>query len=526
MEQTCLKKLPHSTTEQQEPLAKDIKIFDHKMLPPCVPAPPEDPASPSVDVEKSLSHSQQERSVKSPESLCPPPLELMHFAFRQFLFEVSSGPLKFPSSTSPPDLKDAAAAASKLMRLIGRKVKDRRHLFCEFLEYLKTIFPSDNKVVWIKACPHFGEVCNADATYIWQRGSVDLPLIMLQITQELDGPYDPDVQLRIYYEKYLSSMHNPCLTGAPVFLVALCGTSMKISGAFCHGGQSKFLVEELAAVNLVHNTFSQNERTTVSILYALKTALIDLMVASPPINITNVEFPRIIPCTDIDEMLVPHRLYLGRFRNDQWQLEYYLNNDSSLMAKVQSAEKYILKIICFRAQEQYGKDVHSHLASKGLAPQLLRWHRRLHDGLGMAFIEYLAPPKEDQAGWLTLHDFGVDHPEQAQAEKDAIQTHIYEDILPALQEKNFVHGDLRPNNIMIHVDKHGSLVKHDGKVILKVIDFDWSGVASQVFYPFDRNSSIPWPGKTMIITENDDHALVKTWMKFWPEPLPTLPEVY
>jgi len=54
-------------------------------------------------------------------------------------------------------------------------------------------------------------------------------------------------------------------------------------------------------------------------------------------------------------------------------------------------------------------------------------------------------------------------------------------ILAALGEKGFVHGDLRSPNVF--VSKEGDV---------KVIDFDWSGLEDETFYP-DVNYRALWP---------------------------------
>jgi len=62
-------------------------------------------------------------------------------------------------------------------------------------------------------------------------------------------------------------------------------------------------------------------------------------------------------------------------------------------------------------------------------------------------------------------------------------------IIEKLESKNYVHGDLRSNNIVIRTDVI------EKSVDLKVIDFDWAGEAGQVRYPEERNRDIWWPGE-------------------------------
>ena len=54
-------------------------------------------------------------------------------------------------------------------------------------------------------------------------------------------------------------------------------------------------------------------------------------------------------------------------------------------------------------------------------------------------------------------------------------------VVEKLRNKNFVHGDLRPQNILLLTD--GSI---------RVVDFDWSGLSEQVKYPLDINESCDW----------------------------------
>ena len=50
-----------------------------------------------------------------------------------------------------------------------------------------------------------------------------------------------------------------------------------------------------------------------------------------------------------------------------------------------------------------------------------------------------------------------------------------------LHSNGFVHGDLRPPNI---------LTLEDGTV--RILDFDWAGHAGVVKYPDDLNTSVKW----------------------------------
>ena len=145
----------------------------------------------------------------------------------------------------------------------------------------------------------------------------------------------------------------------------------------------------------------------------------------------------------------------------------------------------------------YSQDVHKHMADKGLAPKLYGYAEV--EGAPTAYVmEYLDP-----CTWQTLHEFlkynAVDRTQLQEA---------VDGIIEKLESKNYVHGDLRSNNIMIRTD-----VK-EKSVDLRVIDFDWAGEAGQVRYPAERNREIWWPGEAGGPIEQDhDLRMVNSWMK-------------
>ena len=87
--------------------------------------------------------------------------------------------------------------------------------------------------------------------------------------------------------------------------------------------------------------------------------------------------------------------------------------------------------------------------------------------------------------------------------KDAL-----EKIIAVLDEKKYVRGDLRSNNIMIRTDVM------DESVELKVVDFDWAGEVGQVCYPAEWNWEIQWPGEAGGPIEQDhDSKMVDSGTK-------------
>jgi hypothetical protein len=87
------------------------------------------------------------------------------------------------------------------------------------------------------------------------------------------------------------------------------------------------------------------------------------------------------------------------------------------------------------------------------------------------------------------------------------------EIIQKLDQANLVHGDLRLNNLMVHVNEDQKILLVDGKASIKVIDFDWSGKSGQVAYPW-RNAKIAWPAEIgEAIFPHHDRTLVERWWK-------------
>jgi hypothetical protein len=126
---------------------------------------------------------------------------------------------------------------------------------------------------------------------------------------------------------------------------------------------------------------------------------------------------------------------------------------------------------------QYGEEVHRFLAERGMAPTLYGT-QTLEGGPMMIVMEDL----NINDGWTTL-DF-ITPKEQNAAKNEVIREKVHprlQNIVRILKTNDFVHGDIRSNNIMV---KKG----HEGECYL--IDFDWAGKVGTARYPFDLNTSI------------------------------------
>lgn len=116
--------------------------------------------------------------------------------------------------------------------------------------------------------------------------------------------------------------------------------------------------------------------------------------------------------------------------------------------------------------------VHELLASAepALAPKLYACED-LPGGWKMAVIEFL--PQEQ---WLTLDAFLRKNPE---ADIVVMVMNRLEEALNNLKSRGFVHGDIRPYNILVS--------KSEAGIDVRLIDFDYSGEANKDRYPRDWN---------------------------------------
>ena len=172
-----------------------------------------------------------------------------------------------------------------------------------------------------------------------------------------------------------------------------------------------------------------------------------------------------------------------------------------LLATLNSPSYSNQPVVVKLVSRSYSQQVHEHLAAKGLAPKLYGYAKV--DGAPTAYVmEYLDPTE-----WETLHRFM--NASSTVLSRTELRKAL-EDIVSALKSKNYVHGDLRPNNIMIRKD----LSKQP--LDLKVIDYDWAGEASKVYYPAERNpeiAGIKWPGEAGGKIENGhDWKLISSWL--------------
>lgn len=243
------------------------------------------------------------------------------------------------------------------------------------------------------------------------------------------------------------------------------------------------------------------------------------------------DVPRCGPEVEITDVINPGVVYLGRASKDSG-----LDLAGAIMEadpNFDLEKKLVVKVIYSGlACEHYGKTVHRLLHSKGMAPNYFVSFSVGGNGIPKDakaietyhMMEYLPEPSQDSPGWISLLDLKERFRQVALRHKEGIGKALYK-ILDVLRDHGFVHGDFRPNNLLINVTTPppNDCIIHfrpsePALPYLKVIDFDWAGQAGKVEYPPHRNPEVVWPGESgMAISKDDDRIMVDSWLKKWVE---------
>ncbi|KAG8896261.1 hypothetical protein FRC00_006191, partial [Tulasnella sp. 408] len=275
------------------------------------------------------------------------------------------------------------------------------------------------------------------------------------------------------YQLYVEGVRNenPTLIkqGAPAFLLCLLGPMLLICGGF-HDMKST-IVEPLAEPCLLFDDILHiRQEALARKLFALKKAVVALCNRRPldgdTVNHPSAGVPRVYTTYKTEDnreqsLTFSHRLA----RNHPSSLLFVAIEDPL----VPSAEKLV------KLAGKYGDGVHRLLAKSQFAPVL--YGQRSLEGAPTAYImEFLSPPTLGKTGWATLFEF-FRLKDSATRYSKAIGNTLGR-ILAVMEEARVVHGDLRPNNLMLEVDYDytpvlGPLGEEQG-ANMRVVDFDWA----------------------------------------------------
>jgi serine/threonine protein kinase len=158
--------------------------------------------------------------------------------------------------------------------------------------------------------------------------------------------------------------------------------------------------------------------------------------------------------------------------------------------------------------DHYGSEVHQALAPN-FAPTFFGCSSKPSFKYSIYLMEYLQPPSHQSEGWKPLSELSREFVSSTGVEKKIFS--VLREIVRRLQELNSVHGDLRPNNLMI---KMRNLYAIADPVVIKVVDFEWADRVGQARYPVDRNEELGYPGEAgALIGPDDDSVMVDQWVQ-------------
>jgi hypothetical protein len=158
-----------------------------------------------------------------------------------------------------------------------------------------------------------------------------------------------------------------------------------------------------------------------------------------------------------------------------------------------SEDEVLVKVV----KRAYGVQAHRLAAENGFAPKL--YGVAEVDGAPPAYVmEFLS----EQKGWVPPRNRYFKSPQQW----DKLEAEINK-FLAFLRKNNLVHGDLRRNNMLVHVQ--------NDDVKLRVLDWDWAGAFGTARYPLNRNPQTNLPGKPggLIDFDHDRSTLTETFQK-------------
>ncbi|KAG8946954.1 hypothetical protein FRC04_011249 [Tulasnella sp. 424] len=311
---------------------------------------------------------------------------------------------------------------------------------------------------------------------------------------------------QLYVEKVRGKDSSLLEQGVPVFLLCVLGPMLLICGGF-HDGKSTIVEPLVEPCLMFGDCLHVRQEALARQLFALKQALDTLSSRSRSNGATPnphpAGVPRVYTTYTTEDNTERSLTFLRPLEESQPQYLLFITAEDPPDSSTHKLVKLVGK--------GYGVTAHRLLAERQVAPVL--YGQSSLEGAPTAYImEYLSPPTDSQSGWVTLFEF-LKSKDLATRYSHLIGTALTR-ILMMMEEAKVVHGDLRPNNVMLEVnsDKTPVCSGKEQNVNLKVIDFDWAGQSGEVCYPLQRNEDITWPGDagTPIIVGHD-RLMVKDW---------------
>ena len=279
--------------------------------------------------------------------------------------------------------------------------------------------------------------------------------------EECSRNYDPVMQTLSYYTKFVSPHVTKAADKAkrcPCLILTICGPNLRVLGII---NQRNSIVCEclVPTLTLAYITGSRITDSIVFCMTALKAALNNL-AAYYKNPIISSDFPYF--CS-------------FQYNGKDTRIEYIERLERLVYsAKIQHDTNQEVEVIV-KFTEMYGVNAHMYMASKQFSPKIL------HTG-------------ELKPKWKVII---MEKWNLTEFKANASNLKKLSDAIKELHNADFVHGDLRENNVFL---------TSDGNVA--IIDFDWAGRKHEAKYPLWMNPYIEWPPGALpeqLITPDQDN---------------------
>jgi len=338
----------------------------------------------------------------------------------------------------PIDIKNVV----NLLHEMAKTYPVENHRLLAFQELMGKILGHPVKKFAINNCAADGAVtCNVQTK--------QYALLILEAKNNLGTAGDAYFQVTGSYGRYLATIDDYERYCNPCFLLHLHGSWLGISGA---AFGKKIIVEPLThmipLLPMLHHP--KHLSMIISVIKALKNGLNELKIHYETVKPDSIDIPR--------QSCFPYPKSFSNNNGDMIKFIYLkelYEKKSLFLIQDEKAKQYVVKFV----PNNYGADAHRYCQDLKIAPELIAVEN-IEGNWKMIVIEYLSPDI-----YTDLYSYL-----QCQISDQYLLKKKAMEIIELLHNGGFVHGDLRPSNIMI------SLSETEDKV-LKLIDFDWSGKA-------------------------------------------------
>lgn len=417
------------------------------------------------------------------------PISVLHPIFARFRATLQH---PSPDTTDPLIHHVAFDLCTKMADAYG----DERARLAEFEKCIKPLFPERTRTLPRWTFQKEVYVQSQRELHASKAGLLifydSIPVIGIEAKLEHGDAY---MQLSRLFQTWISQQRETKSSqipqGAPMIFVGVVGPQLIVAGG-CFDGKS-VVVEPLGdPCWMLPDSHHQRQERLMSVLIAIKEGVKSLASLDYTLQ-TSFEpgTPRVYT-----DFTFKNKIYMLNFKQRLPLVTRGPNGHLLFLASSNGLPQQLLvKLV---AGDRYGVDAHRKLAEAGFSPVLFDVVKV--KGAPAAYImEYI--PSSD--GWDTLYDYAKKHQD--------VTSHIQsplKQITDFMEKENIVHGDLRPNNILVRQAVSSQALE------LKVVDFDWAGVAGEARYPWRRNEGISWPaGPGEPILPGHDYALLMACLK-------------